>query len=618
MKRKIYIIVAFILFSVSSLQAQTTEGTEFWLTFGANGAGDGALPNLVDLQIRIVAKDHQTNGTIFFTNLNTYVDFEIGAKQVYTYILSEIEKAAVYNSPIGNNYSVITHYSAHITTTMPVTVYALNQGLSSTDATNVLPVTALGTKYYQISYTSPLSRADAYAVIATENNTQVYQDNIPVATLNRGDVYYKGRFYDMTGACISSDKPIAHFALAGTFAIFGSADNLFQQMAPMHVWGKNFFAPVSHPVRDVVRIVVSQDNTNIWQEGGTIRAVSGAQTTLENLQPGQFVELEVPIGSNGCYIKANKPVGVLTFYGGGGLCPGGNCGDSSPAWLPPIEQSVATALIAPFIPSGNTNIHSHYAVVVTPTATRDNTKVSIGGASPTDLTGGSWIENDTAKMSFYKMPLTNATAAYYFTNPTGFLIFCYGYGNGESYYYLAYSAMRDLDASFYANDIHFQDLKDATFCANEVVNFRAEIENMGVEIDSIKWYINGFEETTTQNLLEWNKTFLPGNYEIKMWVRFENDSIISKADTLRVKSCEVNAAFYANNVHYENLQDTVFCAKDVYFRAEIEGQYEELKWFIDNVEEVSAQNQEEWSKQFTTGEYAIKMQVRYARDLLAP
>jgi hypothetical protein len=37
--------------------------------------------------------------------------------------------------------------------------------------------------------------------------------------------------------------------------------------------------------------------------------------------------------------------------------------------------------------------------------------------------------------------------------------------------------MRDLDAAFYANDIHFQDLKDNYFC-DSLVNFRAEIEGL--------------------------------------------------------------------------------------------------------------------------------------------
>ena len=307
--RIFFITISLIISTIYSLQAQTTEGTDFWLTFGQNGGY--VQPDYVNLQIRIVAKDHQTSVTIFFTNSGTHIDTVIEARQVFTHVLSNMEKTAVYNNATG-----ITNKSVHITSAMPVTVYALNQLSASADATNILPVTALGTEYYQISYIG-YSLYDAYAVIATEDNTEVYPKNAPAISLNRGDVYYKVNSSDMTGDYISSNKPIAHFTLALYPGIFGGGDHFFQQMAPVHVWGKNFFVPVSHPVHDVVRIVISQNNTKITQVGGIIRSVGGSQTNLENLQAGQFVELEVPFDSCGCTIQANKPVGACTFYGGG-------------------------------------------------------------------------------------------------------------------------------------------------------------------------------------------------------------------------------------------------------------------------------------------------------------
>ena len=603
MKKEYYSIIAFFLLTFSALQAQTTEGTDFWLTYGQNAT----VPLVaVDLQIRIVAKDHKTNVTIFFTQLGTSVDTVIEARQVYTHILTQQEKSAVYNT-----YTGTTNLSVHITTTMPVTVYALNQAGATADATNILPVTALGTEYYQISYTTtPSAITDAYAVIATENNTQVYQNNVSVAPpLNKGDVYYIVNVPDMTGDYISANKPIAHFALTKNYFIYGSADHLMQQMAPIHVWGKEFFAPVSHPVHDVVRIVVSQNNTNITQVGGTIRAVGNSQTTLTNLQAGQFVELEIPFGSFGCSIQADKPVGVCTFYGGGAPY-----GDASIAWLAPIAQSVTTALVAPFIPKGNTYIHSHYAVVVTPTLTRGNTMVSIGGAPATNLIGGSWIENTTAGMSFYKMPLTNETAAYYFTNPAGFLIYCYGYGNSESYYYLAYSAMRNLSAAFTANNIPYNELHSHPFCEHDIT-FVANIEGIHPNPGSLNWYINGVHQTALTDLHTWNQNFATGNYVIKMSVLFEDNSTEIFQDTLKIITCET--AFYANNVHSDTLQNITFCEKTVNFQAEIEGQWVSIKWYLNGVEETTASNQETWSKEFTPGEHIgipVKMEVLYANN----
>ena len=604
---KIFYLLIVILLSTSTIKAQTTEGKEFWLTFGH--IRYHPTPDYVNLQIRIVAKDYKTTGNIFFTNLGTSNDFEIEARQVYTYVLSDIEKAAVYNAyqtlPTGNDFSV------HITSNMPVTVYAMNQMATPVDATNILPVTALGNEYYQISRTGTfIPNVDAYAVIATEENTEVYQNNIQVATLNRGYVFYTCNVPDMTGYYISANKPIAHFALSSAAALYTSGTNtlscLFQQMVPIHIWGKEFFVPVSHDIRDLVRIVASQKDTYITQTGGIVRTdVPGAQTTLDNLlQPGQFVELEVPLSNVGCYIKADKPVGVCTFL------PGIQYGEGNPAqsWLPPIEQSVTNALIAPFIPIGNTWINAHYATLFTQISTTQNIKVSIGGAEPTDLIGGVWYDNDTVGMSFYKMPLTNDTAAYYFTSSSGrFLILGYGASNGMgSYYYLAYSAMRNLSAAFTANNIPYGELSNHIFCEQEIT-FVANVDGIHPDEGSLEWYIDGEIQSEFTDSLTWSKNFATGNYLITMSVMFENDSTKTYEDTLKIANC--GAVFYVNNVHYENLQDTVFCTKDVYFQAEIEN-YTEVKWFINGTEYVP-DNPLEWSNSFESGTYNIEMWVRF-------
>ena len=511
--------------SILSIQAQNTEGTEFWLTFGDNFT---APFSTVNLQIRIVTKNHQTTGKIHFTNLGTFEEFIIPANQVYTYPLNTIEKQAVYNQTIGKSNRTI-----FIETSKPVTAFAMTQVPGSTDATNILPVTAIGTEYYQTSYTTtppPPFETDAFGVIATENNTEVFYNNSPIITLNTGEVFYhKCTACDMTGNFISSNKPIAFFSLSLAIKIKQGYDCVFQQLAPVNTWGKEFFVPVSHIISDHVRIVVAQSGTNITQTGGTILSVGTSQTNLNNLQAGQFVELEVPASSDGCTIIASKPVSVCTFLPGSSTY-----GDAAMCWLPPKEQSVTTALIAPFIPSGITNIKTHYATLFTPFSTKDNTKVSIGGAPPTPLSGGTnWIDNVAAGWSYYKMPLTNNTDSYYFTNPAGFLILCHGIGSNEAYYYSAYSAMRDLSSAFYANDIHYQDLKDTTFC-NKNVNFRAEIEGLHpTASDSIMWYINDVFETSQAT---WNKPFENGTYEIKLVVHYDNDTYATLTGTLKIKA----------------------------------------------------------------------------------
>ena len=587
-----------LLFSITfSLYAQKKE-TEFWLTFGQNFI---ASYTSVDLQIRIVSGEHSTTGCIYFTNLGTSdsVTFSIGAYEVFTHPLTNTQKQAVYNTTMGKS-----NKSIYIKSSDPIKVHVLNQRPVSTDATSILPIEILNNNYYQISYTVSINNyPDAYAVVAIENNTELFHNGISIDTLNIGEVYYKTSATDMTGAHITATHPIAFFALHNSTTIptiYGSQAHLMQQLASVNTWGKNFFVPVSHLTKDRVRIVASQNSTTIQTDGIFIYSSSGNYV----IDAGEYIELEVHLMDSGCYIQTDKPVGVCTYLTGA-TYNGLQTSAPAKAWLPPVEQFVYEALIAPFIPTGDTRLNDHRALVVTPTALKDSTKVSIGGGAPTALSG-TWYNNETEGMSFYNMPLTNPNASYYFTNPKGLIVMGYGTGLAESYYYLAGSAMRELDAAFYANDIHFQELEENPFCEKEIT-FRAELDNMGIDVDSIKWYINNEEYVPAQNSLEWSKTFEEyGVYKITMWVRFENDSIISKTGTLKIKNCNFSAVFYVNNVHH--LYDTTFCEKNVDFRAEIEGEYEELKWFINGDEHVPA-NPLQWSRDFVTGTYNIDMRV---------
>jgi len=306
---------------------------------------------------------------------------------------------------------------------------------------------------------------------------------------------------------------------------------------------------------------------------------SGGQPSASNLQAGQFLELEITTGNSGCFFYANNPVGVCSFMlSTGGLNP---FGSTSQTWIPGIEQTIPKILIAPFALS---IYNFHYALICTPTATRDNTSVSIGGAVPVPLTG-SWVTN------------------------------------AASYYYLAGSAMRDLQATFYANEIPYQLLKENQFCEG-TVDFLAVIEGLHpTHPERLTWWINGTEYLPAKNLEQWSKPFSVGEYEIEMKVRYVNDETTSKTGTLIIKSCNHSATFFANNVLHSELKDATFCNKNVNFRAEIEGLHptatDRIKWYINGIEETSAINQTLWSKPFENGTYEIKLVVRYDNDTYA-
>ena len=603
MIRKIFYLAIASFFSASSINAQTLE-RDFWVTFGQYYNYSSSS---VDLQIRIVSGKNPTTGTIHFTNLGIPVPFSIGAYEVFTYPLDNSQKEAVYNTTTGKSNRTV-----HINSSDPIKVYALNQHTGGTDATNIFPIEVLDNNYYQISH-QPYSGSypDAYAVVAVHNNTQLFHNGAPAMALEAGEVYYRRSSTDMTGAHITANNPVAFFAVAAGVQIPHSGvccvDPLMQQLAPVKTWGKDFFVPVSHLTKDRVRIVASQDNTTITQTGGVfIYSSSGSYT----INAGEYIELEALLTNNGCYIHANNFVGVCTYLTSASY-HGFWISDPAQAWLPATEQMGQSALIAPFVPTGSTNLNAHYAIIVTPFAAKEDTKVSIGGAPSVALSGGSWYDN--AEMSFYIMPLTNETASYNFTNNAGLIVMGYGTGSAESYYYLAGSAMRDLDAAFYANDIHFQDLKDTAFCAG-AVEFRAEIEGeLHPDAGSLKWYVDGVEETSAQDQLEWNRYFAAGEYEITMKVHYETGETVSKTGTLQIAACNYSAAFYANDVYYADLADTLFCVKHITFTTTIEGvnAMTSLNWYIDNTLIPDLKGEQTWDHLFGADNYIIKMEITF-------
>ncbi|MDR1347843.1 MAG: gliding motility-associated C-terminal domain-containing protein [Prevotellaceae bacterium] len=513
-------------------QGISTQGTDFWLSFGKNSSHSYIN---VDLQVRIVTSDAATV-KLTYTFDNTEINVNISAGSVYTYSFTETERLKLYSDATGT-----TGKSLHIESDVPVSVYALNQHSASADATNVLPVGALGTDYYHISYRSLPYQYNGYIVIATENNTGIYEDGILQDILQKGQVYSSferivGVGLDLTGQHITSNKPIAYFVTTSSVQIplsTGAADCFYEQLVPVNKWGNNFLVPVTHRGVERIRIIASQDGTVITQTGGVIKTDNGgySQNSL-NLNRGQFVELEASLTGCGCYISSNKPVGVCTYLTGKDYLPllTVNTGDPAIAWVPPVEQSINGTLIAPFVPDGQTYMDEHYALIVTPTASKNLTTVATGTNPATALTGGSWCDNAASGLSFYSLPLVNLSDAYYISNPHGLTVMGYGIGFAESYYYLAGAAMRNLDAAFYVNDIHYQDLDGVFFC-DTVVDFRALLQYALTSASGyLRWYIDGTEQTAVTNTLEWTRSLPTGVHTVDIKVvSMDNDTITLSA-----------------------------------------------------------------------------------------
>jgi hypothetical protein len=497
--------------------AQTTQGTDFYVSFGDNNSQAAGKLNL---QIKIVAsKAAKVDYT--FNLIGGKQSVNVAAGEVYTFSFGTSQNGFVYSNTNTGTTSPVSR-SLYIHSDEPVSVYALNQYKASTDATNILPVNSLGTEYYHISYQPPYSTYnDGYTIVATEDATDIFENGTQLTTMNKGQVYSVYKTTDMTGSHITSTKPIALFTTHPVAMVpynVTASDHLYQQMMPVNTWGKKYFVPVTHRGAERVRIVASQDGTNISHTGGTV--ISGS---LTNLNKGQFVELEINLAEGGSYITSNKPVGVCSFLmGTTSTSLTYSVGDPAIALLPSVEQFVDSATISPFIPSGTTGstlLTEHYALLFMRTSSIGKTTMCIGTGASTALSGGTWTTGANPDYSFYNLPLTNATQSCTFANPDGLAIMGYGLGQAESYYYLAASAFKDISATFFMNEEEYFDVDGKEYCNVSSLHIKAVIENESAAAGHLQWFIDGDLKVTDQPEWDLDLTSLSsGEHTVRMQV----------------------------------------------------------------------------------------------------
>ena len=96
--------------------------------------------------------------------------------------------------------------------------------------------------------------------------------------------------------------------------------------------------------------------------------------------------------------------------------------------------------------------------------------------------------------------------------------------------------MRQLNPSFYINDVHFQNANGQTYC-NGSFKFKAELNfPLSANPGHIKWYVNGVEEPTAQDKIEWTKSSFPLKtpQEIKLVVIGEDGKQLTIKSTITV------------------------------------------------------------------------------------
>ncbi|MDR1860689.1 MAG: hypothetical protein LBR06_07210 [Bacteroidales bacterium] len=510
--------------TMPNVDAGSNKGRDFWLTFGKSNNSSNYTLSDIYLQLKIAAENTAHVHLAFTADNTADEDITVTGGSVYAKNLSDPQEVAVYNDVLA---TTTTNLSLHITSDEDIIVYAINLHSASSDATTVYPVGSLGTDYVHLSYKpTNTNNFDAALIVATENGTHIWQDSnggTLLATLNAGDVYnhYAAEGANLTGTHFVTDKPVAYFAnvtIAFVPSTHSSGDILYEQLFSTDRWGTHFFVPQTEQGKTRIRVLASQPGTTVDGSNFSVAAVTDGQGTTGQALPvslnaNQFTELECSV-SDGCYIYANHPIAVMAYMVGNyyTMYPGdGQHGDPAMAWVPPIEQKARNVMIARFY-SANSLVTNHRALIITETAGKDQTTVSVGGGAASLVSAVTWYDNASAGLSFCSYPL-NTNSPYVFDNPNGLVITGYGYGNVETYSYLAGAASRILSASLMVNGSYSDEIAGDIYGSCTPITLECEASETPV---SITWRINGTVQGAYNNMASWSASFPIDDYIIEM------------------------------------------------------------------------------------------------------
>ncbi|MBC8125396.1 MAG: IgGFc-binding protein [Candidatus Kapabacteria bacterium] len=495
-------VLAFVLLCSTNVQSQQwpdSKGKDFWLTFLPNFhnteaeiANDPVLQREHELNIYVGA-ERPTTGTItwrFADGTITTIPFRIDdVRQLFStsmyYREAELrgitENGAGFNFVSSDNESV-SPKSVHIVSSDDVTVYALNQATTTSDAFLVLPTDATAEDYIVICYPSDIrasantgtldfnSTPSQFAVVATQDSTSV--DITPSAPtpsnpsrLRQRIFLDKGQSYlvqadlratgtaDLTGSLVRASRPVAIFAGHQRTVLplalksqLSSRDCLVEQLNPIRTWGKSaFLTPLAQSSdealvgSDIYRVVAAFDSTAV--------VVDGQERTI--LAAGTFFEDNITTARE---VKTSRPALTALYKKTSSLLGQGNftrVGDPFMMLVPPAEQFMSSYRFIN-IQSYVYRLNGVNIVAVDSIYTEQWTNVVIptSGIPSLRLDGvlvnpGLFNQISTTAFSWAQIRMTDGV--HEIKADTTFGIYVYGYGIANSYGYIGGMSFRPLD-----------------------------------------------------------------------------------------------------------------------------------------------------------------------------
>ncbi|WP_199121545.1 IgGFc-binding protein, partial [Pedobacter sp. ASV28] len=521
MKNRLLLVFFGILFFISNLkllaQSTSNKGKDFWVAYA------GHIDGLTSRMTLFLSSDINTTYTVKSNGL-TIASGMITAN-IVTPVFIDPNQHGVY---IGSSNVKEINKGINVTTGEPISLYCVISNNARTGSTLVLPTSTLEREYYVFSYqnkgSSNITPYSEFTIVGVQDQSvieitpkQSSRDgnrlaNVPFQiTLNKGDVYQYQSVNDLTGThlkAISGCTPFAVFSGTtwsafcedGNSRIPNGGDNLFQQLFPVTAWGKNF---VSSPFyntlngnTDVIRIIVAEDNTTVNVNGST---TSANGTPLSNpYNKGSIITF---FTTKPNIIKASSPIAVAQYQtsqtcnlNNGATTAQGvvYAGDPEMTILNPIEQTLKDITVYSRLNSVagvNTNIVKYFLNVIIKTI--DIAGFTLDGAS----IASQFKPIDNSDYSYAVIDVTNSSDQHRLVAAGGFTAIAYGYGNVESYAYLAGTDLKNLKSNIQA----FQSgstVASTNFCLGNSFDFILKIPYL---TDKITWNLNGGANVEVMN-----------------------------------------------------------------------------------------------------------------------
>ena len=534
-----------VAFSLPAWSQASTQGKEFWvsstLVCSPNKATPtpyiaisaekactvtitGGVGNAINITQQLAAGSWNEfgNGTTSQLNPNAgMIKVPMDASKWYPTSMSD---ASQVRTLAGQK----NMYGLHITATEDISVYVILSSTNSMDASNILPVSALGSEYYTQDYW-PIVKSDfdntvsMVTILGTEDGTQVeitpngntYDGHASGVSytidLNKGQTYYLMSEADkqLTGTHIrtKNDRKIAVYCgvpLTNLPTDIAARDCLFEQSMPIEYWGTQFIVTRSLEKNgNLIGITATQNGTEIKVDGFSQAFINEGETFYIMLQssndpngnkPGTS-PIDLVVTADAAYIETSCPCAVYS-YDTGNSYKGKNGdeivnsqGDPSSIWVSPIQQKIGKIT---FGTCYTTKTENHFLNVVTETATcQQTTLTALYGATELDKTGMlNWIPvPGNPAYSYARVKIGEAStkqfSVFRLENAKGFIAYIYGNGNDESYAYSAGSAAVERGVNVDGETFTDGYRSDSKFCLYTDLSFDAKIGTD--EISRVDW-----------------------------------------------------------------------------------------------------------------------------------